>query len=92
MPWPDEVVAKTLKAYTIRVQIDVDKFISINLLEYATILINYAATSQALTDGLITTEQPYPVVHIDADNTTAVSWTKRPPRQIIKVKRYHLCL
>ena len=90
MPWPDEVVAKTLKAYAIRVQIDVDKFISINLLEYATILINYAATSQALTDGLITTEQPYPVVHIDADNTTAVSWTKKAASANYKSKALSL--
>ena len=77
LAWPAEVVASTLKAFTVRVQIDIDKFISINLLEYATILINYAATSQALSDGLIRSPQPYPMVHIDADNTTAVSWTKK---------------
>lgn len=40
-------------------------------------LINYVATSQALLAGLICSPQPYPVVHIDVDNTTAVSWTKK---------------
>ena len=82
LPWSVKVVAKILKAFTIRVQINIDKFISSNLLECVTNLINYAATTEVLLDGLITSAQPNPVAYIDADNTTVVSWTKKQHLQI----------
>jgi hypothetical protein len=51
--------------------------ISINSLEYATVLINYAAATDAF--ALITSanKPQYPVLLNWADNTAAISWTKK---------------
>ena len=86
MPWPEDIVSKTLKEFQIRVKISEDIFISISLLEYATILINYAATSQAFVDRLIISPHPFSVVQIDADNTNTISWTKKAASVTAKSK------
>jgi hypothetical protein len=49
------------------------KFVSINVLEYAALIINYvAATHFCLIDK--DPSDPYPVVQLFADNTTAEAW------------------
>jgi hypothetical protein len=55
------------------------KLIFINILEYITVLINYAASIVAINEikereGL---SHEYPVILIRADNTTAESWAKK---------------
>ena len=86
LQWPKEIIEKTLKEFNIRVRIDKEHFISINLLEYATILISYAAASQAFQDGLIVTNQPFPIIHIDSDNMSSIAWTKKAATATIKSK------
>ncbi len=69
--WPDEIVNHTLKYITSNP--DKGKLISINVLEYATVLINYCAAILYFKHDNPSAD-PHPTVHIDADNTTAVSW------------------
>ena len=55
------------------------KFVSINVLEFVTIVINYCAALTALQeDGC---EDPYPVILIWADNTSSVRWTNHGCRE-----------
>ena len=74
--WPVDIKKRTLKGdFKVRINIEKDKFISINLLEYLTIIISYAGAIQALRDKKISMD--YPLISIDSDNTSAVSWTKK---------------
>jgi hypothetical protein len=86
LQWPKEVTSKTLKEFSIRVRLDKENFISINLLEYATILINYAGVSQSLVLGRIVAKHSYPVTHIDSDNMSSISWTKKAATSTVKSK------
>ena len=56
-------------------QLEKDKFVSINLLEYLTIIVSFAGAIQAIRDQKIEIE--HPLLHVDSDNTSAVSWTKK---------------
>ncbi len=49
-------------------------FISINCLEYVTIIINYCASVCAFGNGKMT-DDPHPVVLCITDNTSALNWT-----------------
>ena len=69
--WPEEVRRRTLKY--IRNNND-GKLISINVLEYATVIINYVASTFYFTKTNPDPADPYPVVLIEADNTTSESW------------------
>jgi hypothetical protein len=51
-----------------------ETFISINCLEYVTIIINYCA-SKAVFEGKKITDDPHPVVLCVTDNTSALNWT-----------------
>ena len=53
--------------------------ISINLLEYATIIITYAAATTALLQvpSLYNSKNPYPTLLNLADNTSALSWMRK---------------
>lgn len=75
--WPDEIKIKTLRHFKIRLMIDEEKkkFISINLLEYATIIITFAGCIQAIRNNKM--DLQYPLLSVDSDNTSAVSWTKK---------------
>ena len=48
--------------------------ISINVLEYATVIINYVASTFYFTKISPNPTDPYPAVLIEADNTTSESW------------------
>ena len=68
--WPEEVRKRTLRY--VKNNKD-NKLASINVLEYAALIINYvAATHFCLIDK--DPSDPYPVVQLFADNTTAEAW------------------
>ena len=70
--WPASVRERTL--LYIRERGDT-RLISINVLEYATIIISYIASTHYFTMVSPDESDPYPVVLIEADNTSAESWT-----------------
>ena len=73
LEWPAEVRKYTLKYVRNNSE---GKLISINVLEYAAIIINYAATTlyfQSHHDA----SDPYPLVLFNADNRAAESWTTK---------------
>jgi len=74
--WPKAITKNTLRFYTKTYKSLSGNFVSINLLEYVTIIVSYAASILAINTSS-SLPQPNPSVHIYSDNTTAVSWTKR---------------
>ena len=69
--WPEEVRRQTLRY----IRNDKDgNLISINVLEYATVIINYVASTFYFTKISPDPTDLYPVVLIEADNTTSESW------------------
>jgi hypothetical protein len=74
LEWPEEVRKRTLRFVRDGKSED---FIDINCLEYATVLINYAASVHYwITEGNQDTRKiPYPRVLIKADNVSAEIWT-----------------
>jgi len=77
IPWPPFIKEKTLKHFVKTYKTLSGSFISINLLEYATILISYAACVSKLRILSPTLLQPNPTLLIESDNTAAVSWTRK---------------
>jgi len=76
VPWPNNIRSKTLKHYIKIFKTLSGDFISINLLEYATIIISLAASIYTI-NAKKHLPQPYPTVHVKSDNTAAVAWTRR---------------
>jgi len=76
VPWPPSITSKTLKHYVKKFKTLSGDFISINLLEYTTIILSFAACIQAIRDNH-PLPHPYPTFHIRSDNTAAVAWTRR---------------
>ena len=74
--WPDDIKQKTLKHWNFSVRLDKENFISINLLEYFTVIIMYAAATQAVRD-LENFLHKYPIFKNESDNISAVVWTKK---------------
>ena len=74
--WPDEIKSKTLKYFDVKIAIDKTNFISINLLEYATIIIMYAAATQAYRE-MEPVGHVYPIFKNESDNMSAVVWSKK---------------
>jgi hypothetical protein len=70
IPFPDEIVARTL----LHLKNNNDQnFISINVLEYVTVIINYCGALTAyIEDGFI--DDPHPVVLCITDNVSAKNW------------------
>ena len=68
---PNEIVNRTL----LHLSNNKDKkFISINCLEYITIIMNYCAAIVAFATKEVTND-PYPIVLCVTDNTSALNWT-----------------
>ena len=63
--------------------------ISINLLEYAVVMINYAIVTKIITDQNICKKFKYQSLLNWSDNKTAISWTKKLLFPPIKAKHYH---
>lgn len=79
IPFPDKIIHRTL--LHMRNNED-ENFISINCLEYVTIIINYcAAISAVLKDKNIT--DPHPVVLCVTDNISAKKWTVHTSKKSI---------
>lgn len=74
--WPTSIQSKTLDKFVVKAKID-EKIISINLLEYCVIIINYAIASHLLEKNLINTNQEYPLLLNWTDNMSAMAWTKK---------------
>jgi hypothetical protein len=76
LDWPKDIQGRNIKTIKTR-DPKTGETISINALEYATVLINYAAATDAV--ALITdpTAPQFPVLLNWADNTAAISWTKK---------------
>ena len=73
--WPNSISSKTLKFFKHKVKQD-GELISINLLEYVVIIINYAISSYFYkTDNLGRTYK-YQTLLNWSDNRSAISWTK----------------
>jgi hypothetical protein len=79
IPFPDKIIHRTL----LHMRNNEDEtFISINCLEYVTIIINYcAAISAVLKDKNIT--DPHPVVLCVTDNISAKKWTVHTSKKSI---------
>jgi hypothetical protein len=74
--WPKNIQDRNITTIKIR-DPKSGETISINALEYATILINYAAASQVVAENTDPTAPKHPVLLNWADNTAAISWTKK---------------
>ena len=73
--WPEEVQSKTIKYFTInKKDPTTGDLISINLLEFAVVIINYAAASYILSLCPPSMDNPYPVLLNWADNMTCNKW------------------
>ncbi len=71
LSFPKEVVERTL----LHLKDNSDRtFISINCLEYVTIILNYWASLVTFASRKVN-EDPYPVVLCVTDNTSALNWT-----------------
>ena len=80
--WPPEIQSKTLKYFKFTIKDHSSgELISINLLEYATAIINYAAATVALQSDpkLFSKNNPYPVLLNFADNESTNSWIRKTP-------------
>jgi hypothetical protein len=79
IPFPDEIVARTL----LHLKNDLSQnFVSINVLEYVTIIINYCGALMVyLEDGL--EEDPHPVVLCVTDYVSAKNWTMHTSKKSI---------
>ena len=82
LKWPQRIFRKT-KAY---LKDDADNdFVSINVLEFVTIIINFAAALTALTaDGH--PDDPFPVLLNFADNMSSVRWTNHHCKGSLKAR------
>ena len=76
-PWPQSITILTLKHFRTSVRIEPTKFISINLLEYITIILTYAGAIEALRQLTASQTLKYPLLELASDNTSAVAWTKK---------------
>ena len=69
--FPDEIVQRTLKHLSNN---ESNNFISINVLEFLVVIINYCAALTVVTTERFT-DDPHPVLLNIVDNTSAHSWT-----------------
>ena len=75
--WPQPILHKTLKAFVPTYKTLSGDFISINLLEYVTIIISLAASILKIQQKTSSLRHPNPTLSIQSDNTTAVAWTRK---------------
>ena len=74
--WPKEIRSKTLKYFKIRTK-EKEKIISINLLEYVVIIVNYAIVTDIVQKNNLCEKYPYQTLLNWSDNKTAIVWTKK---------------
>lgn len=71
--WPEEIQRRTLRYVRDNSN---NNLISINVLEYAALIINYCAATHYYNTYHNDPSDPYPTVLLYADNTTAEAWAK----------------
>ena len=75
--WPQNIVDKTLIHFNKKYKNFKGHIVSINLLEYATILISYAAAITVVNEFPLLSLHPFPLINIQTDNKSALSWTRK---------------
>ena len=74
--WPEEIKKKTLKYFDIRIK-EKEKLISINLLEYAVVIVNYAIVTEIAKQSDLFSKFKYQSLLNWSDNKTAIAWTRK---------------
>ena len=74
--WPHSITSKTLKFFKHKIKFK-EELISINLLEYIVVIINYAITSHIFKSQNLGSHYPYQTLLNWSDNKTAIAWTKQ---------------
>ena len=74
--WPESVTSRTLKYFTIRSK-ENEKLISINLLEYVVVIINYAIVTHIVKENNLCAHYKYQTLLNWSDNRTAICWTRK---------------
>ena len=74
--WPQSIQSKTLKFFKKRIKYN-GEIISINLLEYIVVIINYAISSYLFTSRGLNTKYPHQSLLNWSDNRSAIAWTKQ---------------
>ena len=72
--WPQDVTQCTLRFVLSNKD---NKLVTINALEYASLIVNYVAATHVLVHLDPSEADPHPVVLFYANNTAAESWTKK---------------
>jgi hypothetical protein len=76
--FPKEVIQRTLR---FRKNNDAGKLISINVLEFITVMISYIVALHIVQTSTIT-DDPYPVILSITDNLSALSWTRHTCKRL----------
>jgi hypothetical protein len=71
LDWPEDIVRRS------RLPGAHPDYISINLLEFAALIIGFAASIAAWNASPVASRPPHPIVGIFTDNTTALSWSQK---------------
>ena len=74
--WPDSIRTKSVRFFKRKAKFD-GEIISINLLEYMVIIINYATSSFLFKSHNLGAQYPHQTVLIWSDNRSAIAWTKQ---------------
>jgi len=75
IPWPPQIRTQTLKYIHKKYKTAGNTILSINLLEYAAIILSFAAA--IITHSDAQHPNPYPTIEILSDNKTAIAWTRK---------------
>ena len=73
LEWPAEIQRQTLR-FVVKYKTDKGDIISINVLEYAAMIITYVAGYHVMAQLAPSQTDPFPLLELWADNTTAESW------------------
>ena len=74
--WPDSIRTKSVRFFKRKAKFD-GEIVSINLLEYMVIIINYAICSHLFVTQQLGLQYPHQTVLIWSDNKSAIAWTKQ---------------
>ena len=74
--WPDSITSKSLKFFKRKAHFN-GEIISINLLQYIVVIINYAICSFLFTANNLNNEYKYQTLLNWSDNRSAIAWTKQ---------------
>ena len=85
--WPDEIKAMTLKNVTVTQKcLDTNELVSINILEFAVEIINYAAVTLIFKNDPLLCQHSFPILLNWTDNTSSKTWLRKAATRTIKGK------